>query len=61
MRLSEIEQKARSIGIKDTWKFSRKELIREIQRKEGNPVCFSSNLSFCDQFACSWREDCLHS
>jgi len=60
MRLSEIEKKARNIGIKDTWKYSKKDLIRNIQRAEGNFECFStvSNNS-CDQMACCWRSDCL--
>jgi hypothetical protein len=59
MRLSEIEKKARSLGVKDTWKFSKKDLVREIQRKEGNFPCFATTQSYCDQKGCSWRMDCL--
>ncbi|MCX7661207.1 MAG: SAP domain-containing protein [Candidatus Omnitrophica bacterium] len=59
MRLSEIEKKARSLGIKDTWKYSKKELIRAIQRKEGNFDCFGTAVNYCDQFCCLWRQDCL--
>ncbi len=59
MRLSEIEKKARSIGIRDTWRFSKKDLIRSIQRKEGNFECFGTAGAVCDQMACCWREDCL--
>lgn len=60
IRLSEIEKKARGIGIKDTWKLSKKELIKQIQYKEGNFDCFgSANRGVCDQLACCWREDCL--
>lgn len=59
MRLSAIERKARGIGIKDTWKFVKKELIREIQRKEGNFDCFATGKRYCDQPACCWRGDCI--
>jgi hypothetical protein len=38
MRLSEIEKKARSLGVKDTWKYSKKDLIKAVQRQEGNYV-----------------------
>ncbi|MBN2830685.1 MAG: SAP domain-containing protein [Candidatus Omnitrophica bacterium] len=59
MRLSEIEKKAKSLGIKDTWRLSKKELIKTIQRKEGNFDCFGSGNRNCDQLACSWRGDCI--
>jgi len=60
MRLGEVEKKARGMGIRDTWKFSKKELIKTIQRKEGNFDCFgSAKNNSCGQMACCWREDCL--
>lgn len=59
MRLNEIEKKARSLGIKDPWKYSKKDLIKQIQRKEGNFDCFGTAVSYCDQLSCCWREDCL--
>ena len=59
MRLIEIERKARTLGIKDTWKFSKKDLVRTIQRNEGNFDCFGSTSGYCDQSACCWREECL--
>ena len=59
MRLSEIEKKAKSIGIKDTWRLSKKELVRTIQRAEGNFDCFGSGRNCCDQSGCSWKSDCL--
>jgi hypothetical protein len=59
MRLSEIEKKARNAGIKDTWRYSKKELVRMIQRKEGNFDCFGNSMSYCDQLACCWRLDCV--
>lgn len=59
MRLSEIERKARNLGIKDTWRYSKKELIRTIQRTEGNFDCFGKARGNCSQLACCWRTDCV--
>jgi len=59
MRLSEIEKKARQAGVRDTWKFSKKDLIKTIQLKEGNFDCFGSANDNCAQLACCWRSDCL--
>ena len=59
MRLIEIERKARASGIKDTWKYSQKDLVKAIQRKEGNFDCFGNAGNYCDQFVCCWRGDCL--
>jgi hypothetical protein len=59
MRLVDIEKKARTLGLKDTWKYSKKDLIKTIQHKEGNFDCFGTAANFCDQQACCWRDDCL--
>jgi hypothetical protein len=59
MRLSEIEKKAKDAGIKDTWKYSKKELIKSVQRKEGNFDCFGTAKGSCDQMSCCWRSDCI--
>lgn len=59
MRLSEIEKKARSLGVKDTWKYSKKDLVRTIQRAEGNFDCFATATNYCDQMSCCWRGDCI--
>lgn len=59
MRLSEIEKKAHSLGVKDTWKYSKKELVKSIQRKEGNFDCFGTARGYCDQTSCCWRADCV--
>ncbi len=59
MRLSEIEKKARGLGIKDTWKLSKRDLIKTIQQKEGNFDCFGTAYKSCDQLACCWKIDCL--
>jgi hypothetical protein len=59
MRLSEIEKKARTLGIKDTWRLSKKDLIKSIQRFEGNFDCFGSAAGNCSQPACCWKSDCV--
>ena len=59
MRLSEIEKKARSLGARDLWKYSKKDLIKLIQRTEGNFECFGTTKGYCDQLACCWRSDCI--
>ena len=59
MRLIEAQRKARKLGLKDMWKYSKKELIREIQRREGNFDCFGTAVKACDQPACCWKDDCL--
>ncbi|MFA5090352.1 MAG: SAP domain-containing protein [Candidatus Omnitrophota bacterium] len=59
LRLSEIEKKARTLGIKDTWRHTKTELIRSIQRKEGNFDCFGTAGGSCNQLSCCWREGCL--
>jgi hypothetical protein len=59
VKLTEIQKKAQTLGIKDTWKYAKKDLIRTIQKKEGNADCFKSGKSSCEQTACCWKGDCL--
>ena len=59
MRMSEIEKRAKNAGVKDTWRYSKKDLIKAIQRKEGNFDCFGTAINNCDQLVCIWRKDCL--
>ena len=59
MKLSQIQGKARKLGIKNSWKYSKRDLIKNIQRTEGNFDCFGTATDYCDQFTCSWRGDCL--
>ena len=60
MRLLDIEKKARAMGINNTWMFSKRELIRLIQKQEGNSVCFGTlGRKDCSQVGCCWRPDCV--
>ncbi len=59
MRLKEIKTIAKTKGIK-AGNLKKPELIRAIQRSDGNFDCYgSANSGFCDQFNCLWRENCL--
>ena len=59
MKLSDIKELALSMGVKPG-KLGKAELIRTIQKSEGNFDCFAVGFSDeCGQDACLWREDCL--
>ena len=59
MTLNEIKDLAKVKGIK-AGKMKKEEIIRAIQKAEGNYDCFGSALSGeCSQDDCSWRADCL--
>ena len=34
-------------------------LVRSIQRAEGNVDCYRRGLQQCDRMACAWRDHCL--
>ena len=54
----DIMKKAKELGVK-TDGLNRTEVIRSIQRKEGNFDCFGKAQNFCDQSNCAWRTECL--
>jgi hypothetical protein len=57
-RLQEVRTIARKMGI-DRRNASQKDLIRAIQRAEGNHACFAtSSVQTCGQVNCLWRADC---
>lgn len=58
MKTKDIKKKAKSMGIKAE-KMSKTDLIRAIQRVEGNFDCFATAADYCDQSGCAWRNDCL--
>ncbi|MBF0274642.1 MAG: SAP domain-containing protein [Nitrospinae bacterium] len=59
MKLQEIKDKAKGLGIK-TSKIKKGDLVRSIQTAEGNIPCFESSVDYCDQKDCCWRPDCLN-
>lgn len=61
MHIQEIRTIAREYGLK-TGRVSKIDIIRAIQRKEGNFDYFATPADrFCDQKTCLWKKDCLDS
>nr|AAX38509.1 ORF77.1 [Leptospirillum ferrooxidans] len=59
MKMDEIKKTAQEKGI-NPGKSRKADLIRNIQRAEGNNDCFESGqASKCGQTGCLWRGDCL--
>jgi hypothetical protein len=60
MKMTAIREQARALGIINTGKMRKGDLIRTIQNKEGNQPCFEADWrAGCQQADCSWRSDCL--
>jgi hypothetical protein len=59
MTMKDIREIAKQKGIK-VGKVKKNELIRSIQKAEGNFDCFgTANLGDCTQVDCMWRSDCI--
>jgi hypothetical protein len=59
LKLQEIKTIAKTQGI-NARNLKKTELIRTIQKAEGNFDCYGSEeFGFCNQMNCLWREDCL--
>jgi len=59
MKIQEVRSKAKALGLKVNVGISKTELIRRIQKAEGNFDCFGRAKDYCDQLGCCFREDCL--
>lgn len=58
MKMQELRVMAKALGINSFGK-TKPDLIREIQRAEGNFDCFGTAEGFCDQQECRFRSLCL--
>ena len=58
MTVKELQKKARTFRIKPAG-LKKAQLIRAIQRAEGNFECFGTAIESCDQADCLFRKDCL--
>jgi len=58
MTVKELQVMAKGLGIKPRG-LKKAELIRTIQRTEGNFDCFGTAVGVCDQENCLFRKDCL--
>ena len=60
MKMQDIRNIAKERGLKVSSRINKTELIRSIQRAEGNTDCFGTeHVNICGQINCLWREDCL--
>ena len=60
MTLKDVKEKAKQYDIK-VGKMKKDEIIRSIQRAEGNFDCFGTAIGGeCNQNECAWRADCLN-
>jgi len=57
MKIQEIRKIAKKWGIDTSVRRSKKDLIRDIQTREGNTPCFRTKKE-CEN-DCLWKEDCL--
>jgi hypothetical protein len=58
MKMQEVRVMAKKLGIKSFGK-TKTDLIREIQRTEGNFDCYGTAVEDCDQQECLFRPSCL--
>jgi hypothetical protein len=58
MTVKELRAMAQDMGI-SAKNLRKAELIRAIQRAEGNFDCFGTADGYCDQLNCLFRQDCL--
>ena len=58
MKLNEIKEKARALGI-IPGKMKKPELIHSIQEVEGNTQCFGRSDGQCPQTDCCFMRDCI--
>jgi hypothetical protein len=58
MNMQEIRQISKRMNVSSK-NLKKPDLIRSIQKAEGNFDCFGSNPHECGQINCLWRNDCL--
>jgi hypothetical protein len=59
MDIKEIRKIAKNMRV-STKGMGKADLVRAIQRSEGNFDCFGTAVNEeCDQESCLWREDCF--
>lgn len=58
MKMKNIKEIAKRMNVSYEG-MDKAELIRSIQKAEGNTPCFATRGHECDQLNCLWREDCV--
>jgi len=59
VKMKEVRALAKEHGI-DSFGKTKTDLIRAIQRAEGNYECFGTATGYCDQTECRFRSMCLN-
>jgi len=60
MNMKAVRERAVKLGLVGTGKLSKADLVRAIQRAEGNPSCYGADWrQQCPELVCCWRSDCL--
>lgn len=60
MNITEVRRRAKALGLTQTGRMKKGELIRHIQRAEGNFDCYAgAGRHTCSQLECCWRHSCL--
>ena len=57
MKIQEIRQVAKGMGLNVATSRPKQDLIRDIQSAEGNSACYKT-ISDCGIMDCLWRGDC---
>jgi hypothetical protein len=58
MKMQEIRRIAKKWGVDARVTRSKKDIIQNIQTKEGNEPCFKTR-DVCSEYGCLWRDDCI--
>ena len=58
MKMKEVRARAKDLGIRAK-NPKKADLVRMIQRAEGNFDCFGTARGYCDQEECCFTGDCL--
>ncbi len=58
MKMNDVVKRAKALGI-NAKGAKKADLIRQVQKAEGNFDCFGTATDYCDQWVCCFREDCL--
>jgi hypothetical protein len=58
LRMMEIRNRAKMLGVQVSLGMSRNDLIHQIQINEGNRDCFKTDVLECQQLDCCWYNEC---
>lgn len=59
LNIVSLKKQARDMGLKLPKEAKKADVIRAIQKAEGNTACFATGKSSCPETRCCWRDDCM--